>query len=98
MNLEHLSDVHTRRHTQWVQHDIQRTSIRKEWHIFYWQNTGNYTLVTMSTSHLISYRNLSLLSNVYTNALVYSRRKFVSILSCEDLRIHNNSVSTMWHS
>ena len=73
MNLKHLSDVHTRRHTQWVQHDIQRTSIRKEWHIFYWKYTGNNTLVSMSSGHLITNGDLSLLSDVNTNCLIYSR-------------------------
>ena len=56
---------------------------------------GKLHLVTMSTSHLISYRNLSLLRQCIHERSCLPRRKFVSILSCEDLRIHNNSVSTM---
>jgi len=27
VNLQYLSDIHSRRHTQWIQHDIQRTSV-----------------------------------------------------------------------
>src|SRR5699024_7755554 len=35
MDFQHLSDVHTGRHAQRVQHDVQRTAIWQEWHIFY---------------------------------------------------------------
>ena len=36
MNLQDLSDIHTGRYAQWVQHDIQRPAIRQERHIFNW--------------------------------------------------------------
>ena len=73
MNLQDLSDIHTGRYTQRIQHDIQRTTVRQEWHIFYRQNTGNNTLVTVTTGHLITDRDLSLLCNVDTNSLIYTR-------------------------
>ena len=40
VDLQHLSDVHTGRHTQRVQHDVQRTSVRQERHILYRKYTG----------------------------------------------------------
>ena len=98
MDLQNLSDVHSGRYTQWIQYDIQRSSVWQEWHIFDWQDTGNNTLVTMSAGHFITYRDFSLLCDINTNALIYSRRKFVSIFSCEDLCIHNNTVCTVWYT
>ena len=95
MNLKHLSDVHTRRHTQWVQHDIQRTSIRKEWHIFYWKYTGNYTLVTMTASHLITNRDLTFLGDIDTDSLVYAWCKLVTIFSCKYLSVYDDTICTM---
>ena len=74
VNLQHLSNVHTGRYTQRVQHDIQWTSVRKEWHILNRKYTGNDTLVTMTTSHLITDRDLSLLCNINADCLIYTRR------------------------
>ena len=74
VGLEDLPDVHSGRHTKWIKNDIKRTAIWKEWHIFYRKYTGNYTLVTMTSGHLITNRNLSLLGNVNTNRLVNSWR------------------------
>ena len=62
-----LSDVHSGRYTQRIQHDIKRTSVWKEWHILNRKYTGNDTLVTMTSGHLITDRDLSLLSDVDTN-------------------------------
>ena len=95
MNLEHLSDVHTGRHTQRVQYDIKRTSIWKEWHVFYRKYTGNDTLVTMTTSHLISYLDLSLLCDVNTHGFIHSRRKFISVFSRKYFCIYDNTKFTM---
>ena len=95
VDLQYLSDIHTWRYTQWVQHDVKRTSVRKERHIFYWKYTGNNTLVTMTSGHLITYRDLSLLCDVDTDCLVNSRWKFISIFSCKYFCIYNDTVFTM---
>ena len=49
------------------------TSVWKEWHIFYRKYTGNNTLVTMTSGHLITNGNLSLLCDVDTYGLVNTR-------------------------
>ena len=73
MNLKHLSDIHSGRHTQRIQHDVKRTSVWQKWHIFNRQYTGNDTLVTMTTSHLIADLNFSLLCNINAHGLIYTR-------------------------
>ena len=95
MNLQDLSDIHSGRHTQRVQHDIKRTSVRKEWHIFYRKYTGNNTLVTVTSGHLITNGNLSLLCDIDTYGLVYTRGHLIAILSCKYLGIYDNTVFTM---
>ena len=72
MDLKHLSDIHTGRYAQRIQHDIQRTAIWKEWHILYRKHTGNDTLVTMTSGHLVTNGNFSLLGNVDTHCLVHT--------------------------
>ena len=36
VNLKDLTDIHSGRHTKWIQYDVKRASVRKIWHIFYW--------------------------------------------------------------
>src|SRR3546814_9067095 len=59
-----LSQVHTRRHTQWIQNNIHRTSVFQEWHIFFTYDTGHDALVSVAACHLISYLQLPLLGNI----------------------------------
>ena len=73
MDLKHLSDVHTGRHAQRIQYNIKRTAIWQERHILYRKHAGNNTLITMTSSHLITYRNLTFLSDIDTYRLIYSR-------------------------
>ena len=70
MQLQHLSDIHTGRHAQGVQHDIQGTSIGKERHILHRKHTGNHTLVSVTSSHLVTHGDLSLLGNVDADRLI----------------------------
>ena len=71
VDLKHLSDIHTRRHTKRIQNNIQRAPVRKKRHILYRKHTGNDTLVTVTSGHLISYRYLSLLRDVNSDRLIY---------------------------
>ena len=96
MSLQDLSDVHTGRHTQRVQYDIQRTSIWKEWHIFYRKNSGDNTLVSVTTCHLIADRDLSLLCDIDANYLINTRSQLITILTVKYLCINNNTICTVW--
>ena len=51
----------------------------------------------MTSGHLITNRNLSLLRNVDTYRLIYSRRQFITVLSCKYLRIYNNTIFSVWY-
>ena len=62
--LKDLTKVHSRRHTQWVQYHINRTTVCHEWHILKTNYLRNDTLITVTTSKLITYLNLTLLSDV----------------------------------
>ena len=95
VNLKHLSDIHTGRYAQWVQHDIKWTTIWQEWHIFYRKYTGNNTLVTMTSSHLITNGDFSLLCNVNADCLVYSRRKFVAVFTGKYFGVHDDTILTV---
>ena len=95
MGFENLTDVHSRRHAQRVQHDINRRTIRQERHIFLTHNAGNDTLVTMTTCHLIADRNLTFLCDVDTHQTVYARRQFIVVFTGENLNVNDLTLFTM---
>ena len=95
MSLQNLTNVHTRRHAQWVQYNIHWSTVWQERHILFTHNAGNYTLVTMTTGHLITNRNLTLLGNVDTNHLIYTRVQLIIILTAVNLNIYNLTSLTM---
>ena len=90
--LQDLADVHTGRHAQGVQYDIQRTAVGQERHILYRKYTGNDTLVSVTACHLISYGDLTLLSDVDTYGLIYTRRQLVAVLSGKYLGVYDDTI------
>ncbi len=55
-----LTDVHTRRHTQRVQTEVNRRTIGQERHVFHRNNARDHTLVPVTTGHLIARLKLTL--------------------------------------
>ncbi len=92
IDLQHLSDVHTRRHAQGVQHNIQRCAIRQERHILTGQDAGNHALVAVAAGHLIAHADLALLGDIAANHHIDTRAELVAILAGKDLHIHNDTV------
>ena len=62
--LENLADVHSRRHTQRVEHDVDRCTVGQEGHILLTHHFAHDTLVTVASGHLVAHANLSFLGNV----------------------------------
>ncbi len=77
-SLENLTEVHTRRHTQRVQHDIYRSTILKERHILLTYHTRHDTLVTVATCHLVTHTDLTLLGDVDLGHLHDARGELVT--------------------
>jgi UDP-N-acetylglucosamine enolpyruvyl transferase len=53
VRLEHLPDVHARGHTQRVEHDVHRRTIRQEGHVFLRDNLGDHALIAVAAGHLV---------------------------------------------
>ena len=49
----------------------------------------------MTAGHLITNRNLTFLSDVDADCLIYARSKLVAILSCEEFCVDDGSVCAM---
>ena len=87
-SLEYLSQVHTRRHTKRVEHQVNRTTVVEERHVLLTNNLRNDTLVTVTSGQLISDTDLTLLGNIYLSHLKDSRRKFVTNGDSKLLALH----------
>ncbi|GFI65631.1 hypothetical protein IMSAG185_01234 [Lachnospiraceae bacterium] len=92
MNLKYLSDIHTRWHTQRVQHNIQRTSVGQIRHILHGQHAGNHTLVAVTACHLVSHGDLPLLCNIDANCHIYPGGQLIAVFPCKHLGIHHNTI------
>ena len=91
MDLQHLSDVHTGRHAQRVQHDVQRRAVGQEGHILFRQNAGNDALVAVTAGHLIAHGDLSLLGDIHPDGLGDAGSQLVGIFLGEDLDVHHDA-------
>src|SRR6185369_8560388 len=79
VGLEDLSDVHTARHTERVEHDVHRAAVGEERHVLLGNDTGNDTLVAVTSGHLVADGDLSLLRHVNLHELNDARRQLVRL-------------------
>ena len=79
MHLEHLTDIHSGRNAQRIQHDIERRTVCKIRHILGRKYARNDTFVTVASRHLVADGNLSLLRDIDADRLVYAGRKLIGI-------------------
>ena len=54
VRLEDLTDVHARGHAERVEHDFNRSTVRKIRHVLFRQNPRDDTLVSVSPGHLVA--------------------------------------------
>ncbi len=62
--LQKLAEVHTGRHAERVQDDVNRPTVRQERHVFNRNDRRNDTLVSVPAGHFIADRKLALLCNI----------------------------------
>ena len=69
VRLEQLSEVHTGRHAQRVEHDIDRRSVGEERHVAARKDAGNAALVTVTAGHLVTDGEVLLVHEIYADLL-----------------------------
>ena len=75
-----LTEVHTRRHTQRVQADIDDRTVLEERHILVAHDTGHDTLVAVASRHLVAHLQLALLGDIDLGHLDHARLgEFVAV-------------------
>src|SRR5262249_54999673 len=54
VRFQNLTDVHSARHAEWIQHDLNRSSVREERHVFFRNDARNHALVSVASRHFIA--------------------------------------------
>ena len=98
MNLQYLSDIHSGRYAQRVKHYLKWLTVFKERHILLRKYSGNNTLITVASRHLVSNVDLSLSGDVTPYQLVNSRRQLVAVFSGENLNVYYYTGFAVRHS
>ena len=79
MGFKDLTDVHTRWYAQRVQYDIYRRTVSIVWHIFDRVDLRDYTLVTVTTCHLITRLDPTFNRQINLNNLQHARCQIVAL-------------------
>src|SRR6185369_873395 len=83
MGLEDLADVHTARHAERVEDDVDRGPVRQERHVLGRQDLGDDTLVAVAAGHLVADADLPLLGDGHPDQAVDARLEVVVELAPE---------------
>ena len=87
VRLEDLTDVHTRRHAERVENDLDRRSVGEVRHVLFRQDARDDALVTVAAGHLVADRQLALHGDVDLHHLDDAGREFVALLHLADLLV-----------
>src|SRR5213075_201967 len=98
MGFHYLPDIHTVRHTQWIQNNIHWRPIWQEWHILNRQYSRYDTFVAMTSSHFVASSDFSLLGNTDSHSLIHARWQFIVLFSREYLHFNNFAAFTMGYA
>ena len=83
MRLENLADVHTRRHAQRIEHDVDRIAVVVERHVFDRDDRRDDTLVTVASCHLVARLHAALHGEINLDHLQHAWRE---VIARSDLR------------
>ena len=98
VDFQNLTDVHTGRNAQRVQHDVQRGAVGQVGHILLRQDAGNDTLVAVAAGHLIADADLTLLGDVAADDLAHTGLQLIAVLRGKDLDIHKMPYAPLGHT
>src|SRR4051794_19991951 len=83
VQLEDLAEVHTTRHTVWVEHDVDRRAVLEERHVLDREDLGDDALVAVAAGELVTVGDLALVGHVDADELVDAGRQVVAQVGTE---------------
>ena len=80
VEFQHLSEVHSARHAQRVEHDVDRGAVSHERHILFRKDPGDDALVAVAAGKLVALRDLTVLRDVHADHLVDAVGQLIAVL------------------
>ena len=87
MRFEHLADVHTARHTERIEDDVDGAAVGHERHVLDREDLGDDALVAVTAGEFVADGDLALLRDVDPHQLVDAGRQFVRVVTAEHLDV-----------
>src|SRR5574344_582769 len=88
VNFKHLTHVHTGRHAQRIQKNLQRATVFGERHVFDRNDLGHAALVTVTACHLITDGEAALFSDIDLDGLEDAGLELVTLRDLVDFLFH----------
>ncbi len=79
VRLQHLADVHARRHADRVEHDLDVATVVQVRHVLDRHDPGHHALVAVAAGHLVALGDLALLGDRDAHHHVHVRRQLVVV-------------------
>ena len=85
VDFENLTDVHAARHAERIEENVDRSAVFHERHVFLGNDTGDDTLVSVATCHLVADRERALRGEVDLHHFKHARSEFITALHVVEL-------------
>ena len=79
MHFQNLADVHPRRYTQRVQHDVHGAAVCHVRHVFHRQNARYHAFVTVAAGHFVACLQAAFDGNEHFDHFLHARRQLVAL-------------------
>ena len=80
VGFENLADVHSARHAQGIQQNVDRRAVIEERHVFLRDDAGDNALVAVPAGHLVADRQLPLGGDIDLDHFQHAAGEFVAAL------------------
>ena len=88
MCFQNLADVHTSWHPQGIEDDLHRRTISQKGHILSGHHFGDDALITVATSHLVTFGDFALLGHTDLHQLVNASGKITVLFPAKELYVN----------
>ena len=97
MVLEQLTDVHTGRNAEGVEHNVDRGAVGEVGHVLHRKHAGDDALVAVAAGKLVALLDLTLLSHEDADKLVHAGGKLVACRAAEAVDANHAAAGAMGH-
>ena len=96
--LEHLTHIHPARHTQGVEHDVDRGAVGQIGHVLPGKDAADDAFVAVAAGHLVADLDLAALGHINPHHHVRTGGQLITLFTGVDAHIHNAATLGAGHT